>query len=78
MLVLYAARVHSKIIIIVIVIIMRCFGSFLCLCWELAVHHARRGSNSSLRGLMHPNDDAFVQSVPSRPCICVSSCQQRE
>ena len=23
---------------------------------------------------MHPNDDACVQSVPSRPCICVSSC----
>ena len=53
---------------------MRCFGA-----WELAMHHARRGSNSSLNsGLMHPNDHVCVKSVPSRPCICVSSCQQRE
>ena len=38
---------------------MRCFGA-----WELAMHHAQRSSSTSLNsGLMHPNDDACVQSI---------------
>ena len=38
---------------------MRCFRA-----WELAMHHAQRSSSTSLNsGLMHPNDDACVQSI---------------
>ena len=48
--------------------------------WCLGAGNAPRTPRQQLKpsGLMHPNDDACVQSVPSRPCIFVSSYQQRE